>query len=342
MYKLNLMHQRPELKHECSHYGHILALAVKAQGDLVLVGDLLRSVTVLRYCPPTTAGSPTENGTLTEVARDFNVNSMRAVEFFHNSNFYLGTEDFGNMFIAKRQLSPPTPVGAAGASSSNPSTLTPEEKGRLLINSEFHIGDTINTLRPGSLNAQPKDQMQFEAASGAGDAAASAALPEYQSILFGTVSGSIGSIISIPKHVYDFHSSLEAAMRSVLQGVGGFSHAEFRALYNGRRNGSQSNSVDGDLIEMFLVLGADDMERIVLCLNNGLRARMTSASAVPRGTSTAVGSGALTDVQRSVLSGSAWATTGSATDGGDQEVGPPRELTVEDVVARIEEMLRLH
>lgn len=363
MYRLNLLHQRPELKHECSHYGHILALAVKAEGDFVLVGDLLRSITLLRYTPPASgigsSSSPTagENGTLTEVARDFNVNSMRAVEFFHNSNFYLGTEDFGNLFIAKRQF--PAAVAPTRASSASPggsgsaggvgATLTPEEKGRLLIHSEFHVGDTINTLRPGSLNVQPREQQQQQQQSdSADDSLTTASLPEYQSILYGTVNGAIGSVISIPTPVFEFYSALENAIRSVIQGVGGFSHAEYRALYNGRRNGSQNNSVDGDLIELFPVMATADMEKVVTCLNNGIRASRASAVAVPRGTNTAVGTGALSDVQRSVLSGSAWSTmpsTGAmdeSEDGHQQQLQQPREYTVEDVITRIEEMLRLH
>lgn len=65
----------PELKSVCSHNGHILALYLKAQDDLILVGDLLRSVSLLKYTP----GSLSK---LEEVARDYNTNPMRAVEFF--------------------------------------------------------------------------------------------------------------------------------------------------------------------------------------------------------------------------------------------------------------------
>ena len=34
---------------ECSHFNHILALYLKRKGDFILVGDLMRSITLLQY-----------------------------------------------------------------------------------------------------------------------------------------------------------------------------------------------------------------------------------------------------------------------------------------------------
>ena len=38
-----------ELKLECCHYNNIIALYLKTKGDFVLVGDLMRSITLLLY-----------------------------------------------------------------------------------------------------------------------------------------------------------------------------------------------------------------------------------------------------------------------------------------------------
>lgn len=38
-----------ELRLECSHFNNILALYLKTKGDFVLVGDLMRSITLLAY-----------------------------------------------------------------------------------------------------------------------------------------------------------------------------------------------------------------------------------------------------------------------------------------------------
>lgn len=59
------------LRLDCSHEGHILALMLKARGDFILVGDLMRSMTVIAYKP--------SDGCLEEVATDFRANWMTLV-----------------------------------------------------------------------------------------------------------------------------------------------------------------------------------------------------------------------------------------------------------------------
>ena len=38
-----------ELRLECSHFNNIIALFLKTKGDFILVGDLMRSMTLLQY-----------------------------------------------------------------------------------------------------------------------------------------------------------------------------------------------------------------------------------------------------------------------------------------------------
>ena len=40
-----------ELRVECSYFNNIIALYLKTKGDFILVGDLMRSVTLLSYKP---------------------------------------------------------------------------------------------------------------------------------------------------------------------------------------------------------------------------------------------------------------------------------------------------
>ena len=40
-----------ELRVECSYFNNIIALYLKTKGDFILVGDLMRSVTLLAYKP---------------------------------------------------------------------------------------------------------------------------------------------------------------------------------------------------------------------------------------------------------------------------------------------------
>ncbi len=46
-----------ELVSECSHAGHILALYVAVRGEFILVGDLMKSMSLLIYKPEARAGA---------------------------------------------------------------------------------------------------------------------------------------------------------------------------------------------------------------------------------------------------------------------------------------------
>lgn len=46
-----------ELQYESSHHGHILALYVQSRGDFIVVGDLMKSISLLIYKVCTTLNS---------------------------------------------------------------------------------------------------------------------------------------------------------------------------------------------------------------------------------------------------------------------------------------------
>ena len=119
---------------------------------------------------------------------------------------------------------------------------------------EFHLGDCVNVFRRGSLNSQPADQEALLTAAAAAAAASSsshpvsstkatlaasasasasvsmkttplsglaaAAGPSATSILCGTVSGAIGTIITLNHEHYQFFNSLERAIRAVVPPTG--------------------------------------------------------------------------------------------------------------------------
>ena len=64
--------------------------------------------------------------------------------------------------------------------------------------------------------------------------------------------------------VYEPEACLHAqeCLRQVIKGVGGFSHAEWRAFHNEHTELDCKNFVDGDLVEQFLDLKRDSMDRI--------------------------------------------------------------------------------
>ena len=61
-----------ELSPECGHHGHILALFVESRGDFIVVGDLMKSISLLAY--------KQLDGSIEEIARDYNANWMTAID----------------------------------------------------------------------------------------------------------------------------------------------------------------------------------------------------------------------------------------------------------------------
>lgn len=81
-----------------------------------------------------------------------------------------------------------------------------------------------------------------------------------QPLLFGTVNGVVGAILSLSEDNFTILNQLQMAMTKVVKGVGGFSHEEWRSFVNGRRSSPSSNFVDGDLVESYLDMPRDKQE----------------------------------------------------------------------------------
>ncbi|KAJ8548958.1 hypothetical protein K7X08_030924 [Anisodus acutangulus] len=115
-----------ELQTECGHHGHILALYVQTRGDFIVVGDLMKSISLLIF--------KHEEGAIEERARDYNANWMSAVEIL-DDDIYLGAENNFNLFTVRK----------------NSEGATDEERSRLEVVGEYHLSEFVNRFRHGSL-----------------------------------------------------------------------------------------------------------------------------------------------------------------------------------------------
>lgn len=115
-----------ELKLECDHGGHILVLYLASRGDFILVGDLMKSMSLLVYKPSV--------GRIEEVSRDYQPNWMTAVSILDGETF-LGAENSFNIFSVRKSND----------------AAPDEEKLRLEPCGAFHVGDLVNRFRQGSL-----------------------------------------------------------------------------------------------------------------------------------------------------------------------------------------------
>ncbi|KAG5515910.1 hypothetical protein RHGRI_036826 [Rhododendron griersonianum] len=215
-----------ELQSECGHHGHILALYVQTRGDFIVVGDLMKSISLLIY--------KHEEGAIEERARDYNANWMSAVEIL-DDDIYLGGENNFNLFTVRK----------------NSEGATDEERGRLEVVGEYHLGEFVNRFRHGSLVMRLPDSD----------------VGQIPTVIFGTVNGVIGVIASLPQDQYQFFEKLQSNLRKVIKGVGGLSHEQWRSFYNEKKTSDAKNFLDGDLIESFLDLGRARTEEISKAMN---------------------------------------------------------------------------
>ena len=92
----------------------------------------------------------------------------------------------------------------------NVEAITVEDQKRLDSVSLMHVGDMINCFRSGSLVMR---------------------LPEHElsgqsSVLFGTVGGMIGMVLTLPHNKYMALSRIQHNLTHVVRGVGNFRHKE--------------------------------------------------------------------------------------------------------------------
>ncbi|KAL6561924.1 DNA damage-binding protein 1a [Orobanche gracilis] len=230
-----------ELQSECGHHGHILALYVQTRGDFIVVGDLMKSISLLIY--------KNEEGAIEERARDYNANWMSAVEIL-DDDIYLGSENNYNLFTVRK----------------NSEGTTDEERGRLEVVGEYHLGEFVNRFRHGSLVMRLPDSD----------------MGQIPTVIFGTVNGVIGVVASLPHEQYVFLEKLQMNMRRAIKGVGGLSHEQWRSFYSEKKTSDAKNFLDGDLIESFLDLSRKRMEDVSVAMSVPVEELMKSVEELTR------------------------------------------------------------
>ncbi|KAL1431309.1 hypothetical protein MTO96_014330 [Rhipicephalus appendiculatus] len=212
-----------ELRNECSHFNNILALYLRAKGDFVLVGDLMRSMSLLAYKPL--------EGNFEEIARDYQTNWMSSVEILDDDTF-LGAESTTNLFVCQKDSA----------------ATTDEERQHLQEVGQFHLGEFVNVFRHGSLVMQHPGETSS---------------PTQGSVLFGTIHGAIGLVSQLPADFYTFLSEVQEKLTKVIKSVGKIDHAFWRSFSTERKTEQAVGFIDGDLIESFLDLSRDKMQEVV-------------------------------------------------------------------------------
>lgn len=222
------------IKEEDRHSGHILAYKLCVRGDLILVGDLLKSVNLL------TVKKAGNSVRLEEVARDNDVVWVMALEMLDDDMFIIA-EHSKHLYTYRRKAR----------------SATETERSRLERVGQFHLGTRVNRIQHGSLVMQMTDGSDG---------------PALSTLIFGTIDGMLGVIARLKPEVYSFFHEVENAMATLIPGVGGLKHAEWREMVhiNPPRIAPARNFVDGDLIERFLDLNSAQMAKVSSMVNVGV------------------------------------------------------------------------
>ncbi|XP_019874533.2 DNA damage-binding protein 1 [Aethina tumida] len=211
-----------ELRLECSHFNNIISLFLKTKGDFILIGDLMRSMTLLQY--------KTMEGSFEEISRDYNPNWMTAIEIL-DDDIFLGAENSYNLFVCQKDSA----------------ATTDEERAQMQEVGQFHVGDMINVFRHGSLVMQNLGE---------------SSTPTRGCVLFGTVGGAIGLVTQIPQNFYEFLLELQTKLSTVIKSVGKIEHSYWRAFHTDIKTEACEGFIDGDLIESFLDLSQEKMKEV--------------------------------------------------------------------------------
>ena len=116
-----------QLTEVCNYAKLTMALHVVARGHFVIVGDLMRSITLLAY-------KELEQGekVLELIAKDHNQNWLLAIEALEDDEFIASDADH-NLFTLKK----------------NSDSTDEDERKKLEELGAFHLGDQINRIRHG-------------------------------------------------------------------------------------------------------------------------------------------------------------------------------------------------
>jgi DNA damage-binding protein 1 len=206
-----------KIKQDISHRGHILIWRLQAQGDFVVLGDIMQSITLL-------TGKSINGDGLEQLAADYDLAWTTALEIMEDDTFMLA-EQSCNLLTLRR----------------NSSAASDVDRWRLDRVGLFHLGAIVNRIKHGSLVMRMPEDVGS---------------PVQKTMIFGTADGMLGVIATLTPAAHEFFVHVEKAMASELPGVGGFSHADWRQFYVAAplRKAPAKGFVDGDLVERFLEL----------------------------------------------------------------------------------------
>ncbi|RCH97919.1 DNA damage-binding protein 1a, partial [Rhizopus stolonifer] len=222
---------RPDLplgarvKFDLNIHRNVLALCLDVRDDRVLVGDLMRSMSVLQML----SKDPLQ---LELLAVDSKPVWMTAVKFV-NDHVYIGADDRNNLFTL----------------------ILDEQKkhngmAKLELTSGFHVGSLVNCFRQGTLVDITNEDTHTITQS------------IEPAFTYATVHGSIGVVKTISKEAFEFFKQIQNSILKESQNIGKLDYVAFRSyrpkinsqhhhFFNQEESDMPSYYLDGDVLKLF-------------------------------------------------------------------------------------------
>ena len=212
------------LQFVCKQFGHVLTLNVQTRGDFVMGVDLMKSMSIYLF--------DKEKGTLEEIARHL-YQCYGSCGFMIEDDLMLQADTSHNLIAFRRHME---------------DTSGEEDRERLDVIGEFHLGDSVNLMRSGSLVMHTPEADSIQVLS---------------STIFATVNGAVGLILQLPAEDFSMLRRVEKKLSSdIISGIGGLKHSLFREFVKTKGSSPAQNFVDGDLLEQVLDLPKQKLEEL--------------------------------------------------------------------------------
>jgi len=212
------------LEKVCTYRTATAPIDLSIQNNEIVVADLMKSISVLRYKP--SDGKSTD--TLTEISRHYDTLWSTSVTHIDKGTYLLSDAE-KNVIVLYHDTE----------------TYSEADKRHLRVLSEIHLGEMVNRIRPISVTPSPTAVIVPKA-------------------FLATVDGSIFLFGTIREDQQDLLMRLQANMAEMLETVGGLGFNEWRGFKTLVRACEEPNRfVDGDLLERFLECGPELQGRIV-------------------------------------------------------------------------------
>lgn len=196
-----------------SVYGQILTTNISVKKEILLIGDLMRSVSVFKH----------EKGVFIETGRDYSFCRITAQEIIDDKNFLCGDEN-GNLLwtIIEDDFD------------------NEESRG-------FYLGERINVIRKGSLMQETWRNKSFIR----------------RCFIFGTVAGSIGTIIQLNRKEYELlFLAQECVCEFFEQSI------EWREFYDKNRKLLYDGFIDGRIVSRISEIPQEALSCLISKRNN--------------------------------------------------------------------------